>query len=235
MERELHQKCGSQGSGPKDTVCPLRFCGVVDSDMVSKMRAKSSERGFSLIEVTAVVGVMMVIVAMATPYMVSATASLRLRGGMNSLAGMFQECRAVAIKDNALRSTKFTVMSGGPVAYVKDATLTGTSAAIAAIDPQAGLGAPVSRVTSLSTYTGGPTELSSSTLGYTPQPGDPDLTFNPRGLPCVYASGTCTSPAGFAFYFTDKRPLGKNGWAAVTVSPAGRVKVWVWTGSGWAS
>jgi prepilin-type N-terminal cleavage/methylation domain-containing protein len=203
--------------------------------MVSKMKAKSSQSGFSLIEVTAVVGVILVIGAMATPYMVTATASLRLRGGMNSLAGMFQECRAVAIKDNALRTTKFTTMAGGPVVYVKDATLTGTSAAITALDPQAGLGAPVSRITSLSTYTGAPTELTSTTLGYTPAAGDPELTFNPRGLPCVYASGTCTSPAGFAFYFTDKRPLGKNGWAAVTVSPAGRVKVWVWTGSAWSS
>jgi Tfp pilus assembly protein FimT len=172
---------------------------------------------------------------MATPYMVTATASLRLRGGMNSLAGMFQECRAEAIKNNGLRTTKFTVMSGGPVAYVKDATATGTSALILSTDTQAGLGAPVSRITGLATYTGAPTELDSTTLGYTPAPGDPELTFNPRGLPCLYSSGTCTAPAGFAFYFTDRRPLGRNGWAAVTVSPAGRVKVWVWTGSAWTS
>jgi prepilin-type N-terminal cleavage/methylation domain-containing protein len=193
------------------------------------------ENGFSLLEVLAVLAILLVIGAMVTPYMITATAMVRLRGGVNSLSGIFQESRAVAIKQNRLMSTRFTLLGDAQVAYVKDPTLTGSEAAFEAIDPQISMGAPVRRVIGLASYTGAPPALDVSKLGFTPAPNDPDLTFNPRGLPCVYASGTCTTAAGFAFYFTGRGSLGGNGWAAVSVSPAGRVKVWVWSGSDWGT
>jgi Tfp pilus assembly protein FimT len=181
-----------------------------------------------------VVAIMLVIAAFATPYMVNVTANVRLRGGMTSLAGVFQDCRAVAIKQNRLMSAHFTVVARGPVAYVKDATI--SSPTLASTDPQAELGAPVTQVSSLTGVTGAPTALDSTYLNYTPETGNPDVTFNPRGLPCLYASASnCAPNKGFVYYFTDTRPLGKNGWAAVTISPAGRVKVWMWNGSSWGS
>jgi hypothetical protein len=35
-------------------------------------------------------------------------------------------------------------------------------------------------------------------------------------------------------YFTDTRTVGTPGWAAVTISPAGRVASWIWNGSSWS-
>lgn len=194
-------------------------------------KQKKSTGGFSLVELVMVVAILLVVAAFALPYMVNVVASVRLRGGMTSLAGVFQECRSLAIKNNKYMSTHFTTLANGPVAYVKDSTI--SSPTLASTDPQVELGAPVTQVTSLTSVTGAPTALDSTTLGFTPQSGDP--SFNTRGLPCPYSSGTCTTPTGFVYYFTDTRPLGKNGWAAVTISPAGRVKVWMWTGSAWGS
>ena len=192
-------------------------------------KLSATDHGFSLVELVMVVAILLVIAAFATPYMVNVVANVRLRAGMTSLSGVFQNCRSIAIKNNRIMSTHFTTMANGPVAYVKDAKV--SSPTLAATDPQAQLGAPVTQVANIGSVIGGPTTLDSTTLGFTPQSGDP--SFNSRGLPCSYSSGTCTTPTGFVYYFTDSRPLGKNGWAAVSISPAGRVKVWMWTGSGW--
>ncbi len=199
--------------------------------MSTRNEQKGRQSGFTLVELVMVVAILLVISAFATPYMVNVIANLRLRGGMTSLAGLFQDCRTLSIKNNRLMSTHFTVMANGPVAYVKDATV--SSPTLSSTDQQVQLGAPVTYVTSLTGYSGAPTALDSTTLGFTPQSGDP--TFNARGLPCAYSSGTCTTPTGYVYYFTDTRPLGANGWAAVSISPAGRVKVWMWTGSSWGS
>jgi Tfp pilus assembly protein FimT len=190
-------------------------------------------RGFSTIQLVVVVAIATTLTAMALPSVVDVVANVRLRAGVNSLGGLFHECRAVAIKQNKLMTTQFTSLSYGPFAYVKDATLTGSAAARSASDPQVGLGSPMSRVTGISGVSGGPPALTSTQLGFTPQASDPVATFNPRGLPCLYASGTCTANVGFVFYFTDTRPLGRNGWGALSVSPAGRIKVWIWDGSAW--
>ena len=32
-----------------------------------------------------------------------------------------------------------------------------------------------------------------------------------------------------------QQPLGSNSWAAVSVSPSGRVKVWTWSGTAWGN
>jgi hypothetical protein len=53
-------------------------------------------------------------------------------------------------------------------------------------------------------------------------------------LPCTYSGGNCTS-AGFVYYFMDHRPMGRSGWAAVSISPAGRLKRWFWSGSTWVN
>ena len=189
--------------------------------------------GFSMLQLVVVIAIAATVTAMALPSVLDVVANVRLRSGMNSLGGIFHECRAVAIKQNKLMTTQFTSLSYGPFAYVKDATLTGSAAARSASDPQVGLGSPMSRVTSISGVSGAPPALTSTQLGFTPQANDPLATFNPRGLPCLYANGTCTANVGFAFYFSDTRARGRNGWGALSISPAGRIKVWIWNGSTW--
>ena len=194
-------------------------------------RGRNRRAGFSLIETVAVLAIVMCIGAIAIPKFVVGIANIRLRGGMSSLSSLMQSCRMQSIKYNKVHSVHFTVMSGGPTAYIKDASAT---ASISNTDSQVQLGAPVT-MNQNPTGAGAPTALDSTILGFTPSTSDP--SFNARGLPCLYSTstGSCTSPIGFVFYFTDSRPLGRNGWAAVSVSPAGRVKTWMWNGGSWGN
>jgi hypothetical protein len=117
-------------------------------------------------------------------------------------------------------------MSNGPVAYIKDA---GDTSDLDKSDVQAQLGAPLTKYTTPS-GPGAPPEITSAQLSFTAITADP--SFNSRGLPCEYDSGVCTN-RGFVFYFKDHRPIGVNRWAAVSISPAGRIKRWMWSGTDW--
>ncbi len=185
--------------------------------------------GFSMVEMVVVLAIVLCISAYAVPNFMVAVANFRLRSGMSSLSSLLQNCRMMAIKQNKNYSVHFTVMSNGPVAFIKDATA-GTT--ISNLDPTAQLGAPVT-MNQNPTGTGAPTLMDSTFLGFDPLTSDP--TFNSRGIPCMYSSGTCTAPKGFVFYFRGTRPLGSDGWAAVTISPAGHVKTWNWNGSAWSN
>jgi prepilin-type N-terminal cleavage/methylation domain-containing protein len=186
-------------------------------------------RGFSLVEILVVLAIILCISGYAIPNFLVGVANIRLRGGMSSLSSLVQNCRMTAIKRNRNYSVHFTVMAHGPVAFIKDSTA-GTT--ISNMDPQAQLGAPVTMNQSPS-GPGAPTLLDNSILGFDPSTADP--AFNSRGMPCLYASGTCTTPKGFVFYFTDSRPVGGSGWGAVTVSPAGHVRTWMWNGTTWGN
>jgi prepilin-type N-terminal cleavage/methylation domain-containing protein len=194
-----------------------------------RVRTGKQAQGFSLVEMIAVVAIVLGISAFAIPNFVVGIANIRLRSGMSSLSALIQNCRMQAIKRNQTTSVHFTVMSGGPTAFIKASTAGST---ISNQDPQIQMGAPVIMNQS-PTGTDAPTVFDETTLGFTPSTEDP--AFNPRGLPCLYDSGSCTSPIGFVFYFTDTRPLGKNGWGAVTISPAGHVKTWMWNGTSWGN
>jgi hypothetical protein len=114
------------------------------------------------------------------------------------------------------------------MAYVTFATDTST---VTTADSQVQLEEPVVQVSAPS-GPGAPTALDSTTLGFAPQTGDP--SFNTTGLPCAYASGLCPN-YGFLYYFHDSRAQGQVGWAALSISPAGRMKKWYWSGSAWTN
>ena len=177
-----------------------------------------------------VVAITLVLTVIAIPNITNVVANARLRGAATSLSGLLQDARMQAVKTNRTMTVHFTSVSVGPYAYVKDATAASTS--IAATDTQVQLGAPIIQVTTPSGSS--PTQLGSTELGFSTAVIYPNLpSFNPRGLPCQYSSGTCTS-AGFVYYFTDVRK--QNGsWTAVSISPAGRIKQWFWYGNKWGS
>jgi Tfp pilus assembly protein FimT len=182
--------------------------------------------GFSLIEVALAVFVGLMVTTFAIPNMLTVIATARLHGNMSSLSGVFQGCRMAAIKNNRTMTTRFAALTNGIVAYVKPAS---DSSSLATADLQVGLEAPITKLTSPS-GPGAPSALSSGVLGFSPQTGNP--SFNTRGLPCAYSGGSCTNQ-GFVYYFKDTRQGGSSGWAAVSISPAGRIKKWFWNGSAW--
>jgi hypothetical protein len=98
-------------------------------------------------------------------------------------------------------------------------------------DPQVQLEAPIDKFPAPAGV-GAPAPMTSAELGYVPSTSNP--SFNPRGLPCLFAGGGCPS-RGFAFYFKDTRRSDAEGWAAITISPAGRINKWFWNGSAWVN
>jgi Tfp pilus assembly protein FimT len=199
--------------------------GSMTKECVSISRRLSA--GFSLLELSIVVVIMMVIGVIALPNMVTVVSNARLRGGATNLSGLMQNARMVAIKENKTKEVRFTTLTNGAVAYVKNASDTSTT--LLQSDPQVQLGTPLTKVVP-PLGTGAPPELTSTDLGFTAL--TTYTSFTPSGLPCSYSGGNCTN-AGFVFYFRDRRPLGASGWAAVSVSPAGRLKRWFWNGSVW--
>lgn len=193
--------------------------------MPRRVPDKSTEYGFTLLETLIVVAIAAIVTVTAVPKMTNVIANAKLRASMTSVSGLLQNTRMVAVQQN---KTKTTLFSGGTttrlMGYVKDA---GDTSALTTRDAQVEMEAPITKLTTPS-GTGAPSAI--GTLGFTPQTGDP--SFNSRGLPCVYSAGTCTN-YGFVYYFKDTRIAGAGGWAAISVSPAGRIKRWFWNGSAW--
>jgi hypothetical protein len=118
------------------------------------------------------------------------------------------------------------------VYFVKDAiACSGVTAAVS--DTQVQLEAPITPM-STPTGPGAPSTILNSTLGVSSTPATTDPSFNSRGLPCSYSGGACTNSA-FIQYFKDNRIGGSGGWAAISISPAGRINRWFWNGSAWTN
>ena len=196
------------------------------SKPVSKDTGRAA--GFSLIEVSVVVLISLVVGMIAIPNMVSVIANARLHAGVTSMSGLLQGCRMQAVKKNEALTTHFSddgEMLMGWVKPVAAADLTPLPT-----DLQAQWEAPVVKMPS-PTGVGAPPAISTSILGFTPL-SDEDPSFNTRGLPCYWDGDSCDNN-GFLYYFNDTSRRDGQGWAALSISPAGRIKKWFWTGSAW--
>jgi prepilin-type N-terminal cleavage/methylation domain-containing protein len=185
-------------------------------------------RGFSMIELLIVIAVGLIVATTAIPAITATLASVRMRASMSSLSGVLQSARMLAVKENRTKQGRFTIDRGGLVVYMKDASdLNG----LLSTDAQVQLEAPIEKFTTPS-GAGAPTAFTTAFLGYTPSTSN--TSFNSRGLPCLYSGGACSS-RGFLYYFKDTRRPNSQGWAAISISPAGRITKWFWSGSAWGN
>lgn len=192
--------------------------------------ARSHKRGFSLLEVLIVTAVGTIITGAAVPPITNVIANAKMRASMTSVSGLLQNSRVAAIKRNrsvTARSLNRTVRPFGLVYYTKTAS---DASPLAVNDPQVEMQAPITPYITPSGEAA-PAPISTTVLGFIAQTGDP--SFNSAGRVCVYSGGTCVS-SGFIKYFKDNRVAGSGGWAAISLSPAGRIKRWFWTGSRWS-
>jgi len=164
---------------------------------------------------------------------------------MSSLSGLIQECRSLAIKTNKVMTVHFTVQSGQPVAYIEDANAPAALSS-AQNNKVIFLGGGVTKYTAPAGSDAPPALTGSQLWGsnWSGTPNTTDVSFNSRGLPCVWNDTTkaCdvldayqNSIAGFVYYFTYAPPYGANGWTGISVSPAGRVRGWFWNGTAWGN
>jgi Tfp pilus assembly protein FimT len=189
--------------------------------------------GFTILELVIVVLVVMGIAALAIPNIQGAVSNMRLHSSAGNLAGLFQDARILAAKNNAIYAVRYGTRSGAQIAYIdlngngsldtSEPLVEFSGTTYPASGAPSGAGQPTSYILTGDTGTGSG-EDNTRTLAYTP-----------RGLPCDYTNPpTCTTPAAtnFVYYLTDRR-IGTPGWVAVVVTKSGRTKVVTWNGATW--
>ena len=200
---------------------------IVDRRIDRLPRDGGEKAGFSLTEILVVVAIILSVATIAIPNMVAVISNARLHAGVTSMSGLLQSCRMAAVKGNRTLTTHFTTEGTSTlVGFVKEAPDTSDRLAT---DLQAEWESPVLMMGS-PTGDGAPPVISNTVLGFTPETDEP--SFNTRGLPCLYDGLGCDNK-GFLYYFKDTSRKGNKGWAALSISPAGRIKKWFWSGSEW--
>jgi prepilin-type N-terminal cleavage/methylation domain-containing protein len=193
----------------------------------------SIEAGFSLIELLIVVAIMMVTAAIAIPRVSEILNSVKLRGAAQQLSELYQEARMKAVQDDSYYEVLLS--ADGRQAYV-DTAGNGTAGNLVLYLPPA---------MSLNNA-GVPAGLDKKTLGFDPVLAEtsvmfdrdgtnrPGLAWSSRGLPCQRNSATSLCQPGIGWLQYLQLPEGADiAYAAVSVSPAGRVKVWNYQGGVW--
>jgi len=198
--------------------------------------------GFSMIELLVVVAIVITVTAISVPTVSKLVTSAQLRGGMGDLSGLFQNARNVAVRQNTISKVHFQVSNSRQIAFVDSINCSSLGwCGLGTSTPQIWLPPKFTQVDPPTGGAGAPTALnaatcgSSTTLDSTPTD---DTYFNQMGIPCQYNSTTnpsCSGSQAFAYYFNYVESAVNTSWAALCVSPAGRIKAWYWTGSSWTN
>jgi Tfp pilus assembly protein FimT len=231
-----------------------RFPRVKGSPLAWFMRSTSYRRysrlsgqqdGFSVIELIIAGVLILVLSAFAIPAMVSSVRTAHLRGAASDMAGLYEQARIYAIRDNNYYSTYVLAASGSrpQLAYVdlpNGSTAKNGGTAAAAWDPVITLTSEVVQqaVGSAPNTANLKSQLLPSTTPVTPiDTSVTAATFGPRGLPCtplaLTGGSVCDSAGGPTAYWTFLKNTNSGGWQAVTITPAGRIGKWFYTGSVW--
>jgi len=214
----------------------LRNCCEGEGAPLVKSLAKSRaslalQSGFTLAELIVVVAIILVVGGLAIPNLTRAIDTSRIKGSAQALAAAYQDARIRATQ----KDTFYQVLISSP----------GISPAQICIDLDGdrtcSAGDPVTTFpgqVKVSNF-GVPVPLNSGQLHFpaiaTEQSGAPNnsLTWNAVGLPCQRTSPTAACTAiGWVQHLQLLRANGDVMYAAVTVSPTGRVKTWTFIPSG---
>lgn len=217
--------------------------------MICAKRQRRGVRGFSLIELMIVVGITLIVAAVAVPQVLNGLRYLRLRSSASSIAGLIQQTRQRSVRDNRyyamLSGTHNNAAGGIPIAFID----LNNNGQYDAREPMVMLSDRVTLNPAAPNFgdlralvsPGGAMDLRASN-GF-PQVGGQvnPVTFNPRGWPCVPGAGAigpaagiqvcptlaagAPGPAGYV-WFLQSAVLPNGGWAAITASPAGRIRTW---------
>jgi Tfp pilus assembly protein FimT len=216
----------------------------VDSIAEQTTSKHTHQAGVSLVELLVVVIIIMIVAAASIPSLVSSLRMAHLRGAASDYAGLLEQARIYAIRDNKYYSTYILAPVGSAQvaqAYV-DLTKNGGTAVVSG-DPSITINSDVveEAVGSAPNTSNLEAQLLPATTPVTPT--DASVTapiFGPRGLPCtpVTISGpgggtVCDNSGGATAYWTFLENTKANSWQAVTITPAGRIQKWYYNGSTW--
>jgi prepilin-type N-terminal cleavage/methylation domain-containing protein len=193
--------------------------------MAKSREVLALQSGFTLAELVVVVTIILIVTGLSIPNLTRAIDTSRLKGATQTLAAAYQDARIRATQKN----TSYAVLVSPP----------GITPAQICIDLDGdgvcGAGDPVTTFPQQVTVSnlGVPVPLGLAQLNYVPTdteystaPGN-GLTWNALGLPCQQnPAGTCTA-AGWVQHLQLQRSNGDVMYGAVTVTPTGRVKTWI--------
>lgn len=199
---------------------------------MAKSRASLAlQSGFTLAEMIVVVTIILVVGGMAIPNLTRAIDTSRIKGSAQALAAAYQDARIRATQNDTSYAVLVSPLGITPAQVCIDLDGDGTCSVG---DPVTSFPAQV-KVSNL----GVPVPLSSALLHFpaiaTDQSGGAvnNLMWNAVGLPCQRPSPTASCTAvGWVQHLQLLRANGDVMYAAVTVSPTGRVKIWTFIPSG---
>ena len=223
--------------------------------MKSGKNSKLSAGGFSLVELLVVIAVILIVAAVATPNVVTALRTQRLRGTATDYASLLQRTRIRAVEDNRFYGQRVGNDPNNPNAVIAYVDMypqlgNGTSGQAAynlgpPSDPLISFASDVVQVPAAGVANtaalAGQVLPAGAPIGLTDAP----PFFSARGLPCTPAAGLPTPscdintpalPGGGGFlpvaYVTYFQSQTSGNIEAVTVTPAGRIQHWLYTGNG---
>lgn len=196
-----------------------------------------SKAGFSLTELTVVLAIILMVGGVSIPTVVRSIEQARLKSAALQVADIYQQARMRSAQDNTYHEVLVTPPGASPTQVCIDLNGDGQCGAT---DPATVLPGQVRLISA-----GTPSALDSTELGFSPLTNDTSITYNQQnmqehalawnslGLPCQRTSTTSAcSSTGWVQYLQLQRAAGDAMFAAVSVSPTGRVRIWNYNGGG---
>ena len=189
-----------------------------------------------MIELLVVAAIMLVVSALAIPNIAAALNTFRLRGSVSGLAGLLQDSRILSVKTNRIYMARLAMVNGAQVAFVDLNNNGAPDNAPCVQNPALNCPEPVVQGAQNVTidYAGPATPFpSNQLLAYAQGPSGAPFTigFSQRGLPCTGTIVACANN-GFLYYFRIDGTFGTQ-WSALTITRAGRIRVWTLSGATW--
>ena len=200
-------------------------------------------------ELVVVVVVILILASVSIPRVLTIMHSARLRGAASDFAGLLQVARIRAVQDDRYYSVYVLAASGNnPQEAFVDIYPQNTNGnsgtggvSWTAKDPLVPITAEVNQKPAAQAPNTANLshQLLPASSPVTPRDAHSTatpITFGPRGLPCAPTAVTggtiCNSAGGPTAYWGFFQNNVTQDWAAVTVTPAGRVQIWWYGGSG---
>lgn len=208
----------------------------MDMRYKGRTRRAGGASGFSMIELAVVLAVTMIISAMAIPQVMNMMTLFKLRNSCTQFVGIVQQARSRSVQDNKYYSVYFNTSATG----MTEAFVNVNGSTIDPLDPitswspevkaQPLANAPgTSGLQASFLPTAGGYLLYDANLPATP------ITFSPMGIPCNLAGGSvCANPGTAVAYWAFFQDTRSQQWEAVTVTPAGKVQKWMYSGTTWS-
>ena len=210
------------------------------SPISSVRESRRLTSGFSLIELLIVLAISLIATVVAIPLIGNTVAQYRLRSSAVDLDAFLQRARVTSLRDNRTYNVRTAPDTSGGFTYTRvyvDVNSNGLWDPLPPAGPE-----PSIELQRDITLAAPGTPVSNATLGFAPQTISTAVPagFNSRGLPCfnnpcsssVLVGGVPTQ-VGYVYYLRYGTGAASR-WAAISISPSGRMRSWSYSGSTWS-